>query len=561
MNTRKSILLITAMLSLSAALGCSARHAPPPLFEGMGSHTRPISAATPLAQRYFDQGLVWMFAFNHDEAIRAFEHAARLAPESPMPWWGVSLSHGPHINNPMMTADASQKAWDALQQALARIDRASPAERDLIRALEARYSDPPPEDRSALEAAYAEAMRRAWHAHRGDADVGAMFAESLMDRRPWDLWKRDGSPQEGTEEIVATLEEVLRLQPDHPGALHYYIHAVEASPRPERAMAAADRLRNLVPASGHLVHMPSHIDVRTGRWAAASDANERAIDADRRYREQSPRQGLYHMYMAHNHHFLAYSAMMEGRSADALRAARAMAAGVPRSFLRENAALVDGYTPIVLETLMRFGRWDEILREPPPPRYLPITTAWHHFTRGVALAAKGDVQGARREQRAFEAARARVPEGALMAINPASKVLPIAERVLEAEIALRLGDLDRSAELLREAIVYEDELQYMEPPDWPQPVRHILGAVLVKAGRFAEAEAVYREDLRRLPENGWSLWGLSRCLHAQGKKAEGGEADHRHAAAWKRADIRIGATCLCVEGGQVQTAGDERGAK
>lgn len=517
-----------------------------PLFDGMGDHHRKISTQSQLAQQYFDQGLVWAFAFNHDEAIRSFEEAARLDPDCAICWWGVALCNGPHINNPVMTQQRSEVAWTAYQMALERIQQASPVERSLIEAVGTRYANPAPADRKPLDEAYAQAMRNVWRAHPNDADIGTLFAEAMMDLRPWDLWQKNGDPQPGTEEILTVLDEVLRLDPNHPGALHLYIHAVEASPDPHRGIAAAQRLRNLVPASGHLVHMPSHIDVLTGQWAKASDQNEAAIAADRAYRKISPRQDFYRVYMAHNHHMLAFAAMMEGRRETAIRAARDMVQGVPEEYARTQTALVDPVMAIQYEVLLRFGRWDEVLRQPPPPGYFKITTALWHYARGVAFAAKGQVTKADAERAKFKQAVAKVPADAMMSINKAERILAIAGYMLDGEIAYRQGSIDEAVAKLENAIAIEDDLMYMEPPEWVQPVRHTLGAILVDAGRYAEAEKVYRADLADWPENGWSLYGLEKCLRARDATSEANEVHKRFEQAWSRADTKIVSSCLCV---------------
>lgn len=518
----------------------------PPLFEGMGNHHRTVKTRSAMAQRYFDQGLVWMYAFNHDEAIRAFEEALRLDPQCAMAAWGVAVCLGPHINNPILPADRAAEAWKAARRAGGLRRFAGPTEQMLIDAVAQRYADPPPADRGPLDKAYAAAMREVWRKNPDDADVATLYAESLMDLQPWDLWAHDGAPKGATEEIVAALERALEINPNHPGALHLYIHAVEASNSPGRAAEAADRLRNLVPAAGHLVHMPSHIDVRIGRWEQAAAANERAIAADERYRSIVPQQGFYRVYMAHNRHFLAFASMMEGRGAAALKAAREMIASVPPEFVRDHAAMIDPYSPIAIEALMRFGKWDDLLKEPAPPEFLPITTALWRFARAVSHAAKGDVAAAEREQIEFRAAVKRVPQGAMMAINPAEKILRIADHMLEGEIAFRRGQIDQAVGELQKAITIEDDLQYMEPPDWVQPVRHTLGAVLVSAKRFGEAEQVYRQDLKRWPNNGWSLLGLSKSLAGQGKQAEAAEAKSQFDAAWSRSDQSIGMSCVCI---------------
>ncbi|MCC6679167.1 MAG: hypothetical protein IT436_18735 [Phycisphaerales bacterium] len=519
---------------------------PAQLFDGMGAHRRKVTTTSAEAQRYFDQGLTWSYAFNHDEAIRSFKRAAELDPGCAMAWWGVSLCNGPHINNPAMDEARSREAWDAVQKAVSLSAGGTPQEKALIGALTHRYAAEAPKDRAPLDAAYAAAMRGVWDQFPSDDDIGTLFAESMMDLRPWDLWKKDGTPQPGTEEIVLTLERVLAMNPKNPGANHLYIHTMEASPQPQKAMAAADRLRTMVPAAGHLVHMPAHIDVRVGNWEQASVANERAIAADAKYRKLSPRQGFYRLYMAHNHHFLAFASMMEGRREAAMRAADEMIAGVPDEALAHSPAMLDPYMSIRYDVMKRFGMWDEMLAEPAPPTVLPITTAMWRYTRAVAFAAKHDVRQAREEQQRFNDAVRAVPKDALMAINPAHTVLDIAARSLEAEIDIAEGRSEEAITELKQAVVIEDGLRYMEPPDWIQPVRHTLGAVLVSQQRYSEAEAVYREDLRIWPDNAWSLLGLKQCAEAQGRAAEVAALSPRVQRAWARADIHPGTTCLCV---------------
>jgi tetratricopeptide (TPR) repeat protein len=464
-----------------------------------------------------------------------------------MAYWGIAYANGPHINNPAVSQDRAKAAWEALGRAKALASKTTPVEQALIGALAARYADPQPEDRKALDQAYADAMRGAWKAYPEDADVGALFAEALMNLRPWDLWTADGKAQPGTDEVVATLEAVLALDPRHPLANHLYIHAVEASPEPGRADRAADALRDLQPGLGHLVHMPSHIDVRRGRWSHAITANAKAMEADRRYRAKSPEQGFYRLYMAHNHHMLAYAAMMSGQSALALKTMREAVAAVPADFARENP-FVDGFFAMPLEVLMRFGRWDEVLAEPDFPDYLPISRALRRYARAVALAARDRVAEAEAEQKAFLDARARVPEDAFFGNNTASDILDVAEHLMRGEILYRTGKVEQGIAALREAVLREDRLRYDEPPDWIQPVRHALGAALLQAGRFAEAEAVFREDLAKLPDNGWALYGLARSLQLQKKGEEAAKVETRFDGIWKAADVKIKSACLCLPG-------------
>lgn len=548
---RKTLAML-ALCSLAAS-ACNrpirsdaADDGPPPLFEGMGRYQRAIIPSSPEAGPYFNQGMVWTFAFNHDEAIRSFKEAVRRDPDCAMAYWGVALCNGPHINNPVMSAEQSQAAWEAIQKALALREKVSYPEAQLIEALSARYAATPPADRRKLDEAYADAMEKVYELDIHDADHCTLYAEALMDLQPWDLWTHEGQPKGNTLKIIALLEHAIKIDPLHPGANHLLIHAVEASPRPDRADASATTLRTLVPASGHLVHMPSHIDVRLGRWAMAAEQNEAAIVADAAYRKISPKQGFYSVYMAHNHHFLAFTAMMEGRSEVALDAARTMIANVPPEFLRDQPQFIDPFMMIALDVLKRFGRWDDILREPPPAKKLPITLAMHHFTRGLAYAAKGRIDRALKEQKAFKEAVDKIPQDAVMAINPAHKVLSIAEHMLAGEIAFRQNDIDEAVRQLRKGVEVEDSLLYMEPPEWVQPVRHTLGAVLLSAKRYEEAERVYREDLAKWPENAWSLLGLAKSLRAQDKTAEAGNLEKRFEKAWARADVKIETSCLCV---------------
>lgn len=532
----------------------------PQLFDGLGNHRRSVTTSSPMAQQYFDQGLIWAFSFNHDEAIRSFTEAGRLDPGCAMAWWGVALCNGPHINNPIVDEAHAKAAWAALQQAQALKAGAGPTEQALIDALAQRYADPQPADRRPLDQAYADAMRSVWHANRGDADIGVLYAEALMDLQPWDLWTPDDQPKGNTPEILATLEEVLAMAPNHPGACHLYIHACEAGPNPAAALPAANRLRTLVPASGHMTHMPSHIDIRVGDWALAADQNERAIAAARAYRKRSPQQGFYRIYMAHNHHFFAFACMMEGRFEAGMQAAREQVASVPVEFAEQNPVLIDPFMMAPLDVLLRFGKWDEILREPAPPTYLKTTTSIWRLARGIAYAAKGDVASAEREQVAFRDAVERVAPDTLLMINKARHMLEIADHMLTGEIHIARGRLDDAAAAFRAGIALEDKLLYMEPPEWMHPLRHPLGAVLLAAGRPAEAEQVYRDDLKYWPENGWSLHGLATCLRARGATTEAADVEARFAKIWSRADTKIDSSCLCVPGPKADAAAAGRTA-
>jgi tetratricopeptide (TPR) repeat protein len=444
-----------------------------------------------------------------------------------------------------MSEVQSERAYEAAQEALQRIDHASPVEQALIRAVASRYAMPIPEDRSHLDQAYADAMQAAWQAFGDDPDVGALFAESLMNLQPWDLWTKEGEPKGRTLEIVEVLEQVLEMRPDHPGANHFYIHTVEASTEPGRALPSAERLAALVPGSGHLVHMPAHIYARVGRWAAASDSNEAAVAADRAYFAVAPEPEFYSLYYVHNLHFLSWSAMMEGRYETSLRAARELTRDIPQEFLREWTHIADGFLPVTYHVLIRFGKWDAILAEPRPEDYRHISVASWHYARGVALSALGRIDEAGVELEAFEREAARIPEDWKVGNNNAADVMDVARHMLRGELAYREGRLVEAFALLRWGIELEDSLAYDEPPGWMQPVRHALGALLMAEGRAAEAELVYREDLERNPNNGWALLGLRQAVEAQGRTKEATVLAARLTAAWMRADVTPVASCYC----------------
>jgi tetratricopeptide (TPR) repeat protein len=520
-----------------------------PLIENLGHHTRPVTTSSPEAQRYFDQGLRLVFGFNHGAAIRSFQEAVRLDPACAMAHWGIALASGPHINFPVVPPPAAELAWRELTLARQHAAQATPVERALIDALARRYANPQPEDRSALDRAYADAMREVWKKFPHDDDVGALFAEAMMDLRPWDQWTPAGQPQPGTDEIIATLDAVLRLNADHPFANHLYIHAVEASPSPERALPAADRLINLQPGLAHNVHMPSHIYIRVGRWQTAVDSNVKAVAADQAYRKVAgPATGFLPVYVAHNHHMLAYAAMMTGQGELALKHIRALVAGLPPEFMAEFALVAEAWLATPLEVLVRFGRWDEILAEPLHPPAEKFTHAFQHAARGIAFAAKGDLAAARREQALYLTAAQAVPADQIAAGNNTCRdVLAIVTHMLAGEILVREADqLDAGLAELRAAIALEDKLRYDEPPGWMIPVRHSLGAALMKHRRYAEAEQVYRDDLARLPGNGWSLFGLAESLDMQRKHPEANLVRAQFTKVWAKADTSISSSCLCL---------------
>jgi len=535
--------------ALLAVFYCAGSDASEPLYDGLGTYSRKITRKNAKAQRYFDQGLALLHGFNHAGAIRSFEEAARLDPQCAMAHWGVALAAGPHINYALVPPAMAELAWKELTLAKQNASSATETERALIDALSKRYAHPPPEDRSSLDQAYADAMRAVWKRFPNDPDVGALFAEAMMDLRPWNQWTVDGLPNEGTEEIIATLDAVLKLNPRHPFANHLYIHAIEASPHPERADAAADRLRDLQPGLAHNVHMPSHIDIRRGRWHEAIAQNAKAVEADMRHRKAAGNRplGLFPMYAAHNQHMLVYAALMTGQNKLAMHYARQMMKDLPKEFVKENATLVEAFGAVPMEVMMRFGKWDEILAEPENyPEYMAFTRALHHGARAIAFAAKGDIDDARKAQSRFRELAGRVPKETAVSNNTADSILGVASHMIEGELLIAEGKLDPGLEELRAALTLEDGLKYDEPPSWMIPLRHTIGANLLAAGRFAEAEQVYRDDLKRLPDNGWSLLGLSQALDAQKKHGAELEATRdRFNKVWTKADVKIMSSCLC----------------
>jgi tetratricopeptide (TPR) repeat protein len=518
-----------------------------PLLEGMGDLHWPISTDSELAQRYFDQALTLAYGFNHLEAERSFREAARLDDQCAMCFWGAALVLGPNINDPVPTPEREVKAYETLGETVARMEAASEKERALIEALKTRYAATPPADRSSLDQAYAEAMRSVAKRFPDDLQVQTLFAEAMMDTMPWAYWTEDAQPKPLTEEVFATLDFVLERDPDHPGANHFYIHAVEQE-QPERGVKSADNLRRVVPGAGHLVHMPSHIYIRVGRYHDGSLANELAIEADNDYVTQCRAQGIYPVaYVPHNHHFLWATATMEGRSADALDAARHTAQHVDRSLIRDvQFGVLQHFSAIPYYALVRFGKWEEILREPAPDADLLYPTAVWHYARGIAYVRGKKLKEATQELRKVRtiAADPRLEQIRIWGLNPTSSLAKIAAAVLQAEIAAARKNTKAAVAQLRKAIAIEDGLIYGEPPDWFYPVRQNLGAILLEAGRPRAAEKVYREDLARFPDNGWSLFGLAQSLRTQGKTQEADDVQRRFETAWQYADIEITASRL-----------------
>jgi tetratricopeptide (TPR) repeat protein len=516
------------------------------LFDGLGSFHRKISTSSAQAQQYFDQGMRLMWGFNHDESSRSFARAAQLDPECAICLWGVALTVGPNYNMPMMAEPRAKVAFETLQRALALLDEASPPEQALIKALKARYPRPAALDPSNLDPvlrAYAAEMRAVAERFPQDSDIQTMYAESMMNINAWKLWSREGAPAPGTETIVATLEAVLARDPSHPGANHYYVHAVEASPHPEKALAAAGRLTEMMPAAGHLVHMPAHIMQRVGRYEEAAEANRKASAADKSYLEHSQPLDYYPMYVAHNFQFLGYSAAMEGRKAETLQAMKQMRAVFPEEAMLAMPGL-DWYGAEPLLAQVRFAMWDEILAEPQPNPALKALTGGYLFARVAALAAKSRIAEARRALDELDKLRASLPAEAGAGFNSAQDVLALAANIARSRVQVAENDREGAIKTLTEAVGQEDRLNYDEPADWFFPVRHLLGVELLKVGRSAQAEAVYREDLRRNPENGWSLFGLAQALRAAGKSGAATPIDARFAKAWKGADVSLSASAM-----------------
>src|SRR5580700_9447644 len=510
-----------------------------PVFDGLGSLHHPVTTKTnsTLAQHFFDQGLTLVYAFNHDEAADSFRQAAQLDPNLAMAYWGIALSLGPNINQPE-DIDRGKMAYAAIIKAKSLEANASAPEREYIDALALRYA-PDGKMNDALQLAYANAMRKVAHDNPDDPDAGALFAESMMDLHPWGLWTLDGKPVDGTVELVAALEGVIAKYPDHLGANHYYIHAVEASPDPGRALESAHRLPKLAPAAGHIVHMPAHIYFRTGDYDASAAANEAAIKADKVYlRERNPK-GVYPMiYVSHNIQFLWASYMMEGNSRGAFRASHELDKAVPIAMVRQ-MPMAEFMSPTRYFTEARFSNWDAILKEPAPPADLMFTTGVWHYARGLALAAKNRPDDALAEKKKIDAIIVATPADRIVGFNTADKLLAMGSATLAGEIESAKGQHDGAINYFKEAVAIQDALNYEEPPPWYYPVRETLGMELLAGGKPADAEQVFRDDLKQNPENGWSLNGLALCFHARNASDEAASVDARLKAAWAHADVKL----------------------
>lgn len=512
-----------------------------PLLDGLGDWHHPVTTVSGEVQRYFDQGLRLTYAFNHDDAVRSFERAAQLDPRCAMCHWGIAYALGPNINLPMDPA-VEPRARAAILTAVRLTEGTTPLESALIEAMAVRYGEPAGAERAARDTAYAAAMRRVARRFAGSVDAQTLFADAMLNLRPWNQWTRDGRPQPGTRELVGVLERALAREPHHAGACHLYIHAVEASPTPERALPCAERLPRLMPGAGHIVHMPAHVYLRVGRYEEAAQANIAAVEADARYfTKREGASGIYpQFYAPHNLHFLWATYLLSGQSGKALDTARALVERVATDDARANAAL-EGFLPAVILTHARFGHWDAVLAHPAPPSELRYVTGIWHYARGLAFSARRDVRAAGTELERVRAIAAATDEDLVIILNTAPALLTLAAEVLAGDIAAREGQVDQAVAHFRTAVRLEDSLTYDEPPPWYHPVRNRLGEALLAAGRAAEAERVFRDDLQLVRETGWSLSGLERALRARGRVREADLVARRFQEAWKHADAPMSA--------------------
>jgi len=507
---------------------------PVTLVSGLGNQHHPVSTKNADAQKFFDQGLRYIYAFNHDEAARSFAHAGELDSKLAMAYWGVAEAVGPNYNDPA-SDDRFKQAHEAIQKAVDLSANASPSEQAYIQAMAKRFPGDVDADRRKAAEDYHDAMREVTKKFPDDLDAATMFAESGMNLHPWGLWHPDGTPEVGTEEIVATLESVIRRDPNHMGAIHYYIHAVEASPNPERALAGANKLASLAPGAGHIVHMPAHVYIRTGDYEAAVKTNEEAAAVDRAYIKASGAQGIYPMmYYSHNLHFIAMCASMNGNYPEAKKNAELLAAHVGPHV--KEMPPIEGFMTIPMAVELRFHHWDQILATPQPDAAMKTTTVFWHFARGMALASTGKLSDAEAEYKIVAEAERNTPPDVVFAMpvnNKAKDIMRIAENVLGGQIALAKRDNASAIDSFRQAVEIQDSLKYGEPPDWFFPVRESLGATLLMSGDAAGAEKVFREDLDRNPRNPRSLFGLQQSLKNQGRDYDADFVQDQFRNSWK----------------------------
>ena len=540
MGTLAVVLVIAGSRVGSLVATAAAQDQPlAPVLDNLGALHHEITTSSERAQRFFDQGLRMTYGFNHAEAIRSFREAARLDPDAPMPYWGQALALGPNINDPMRF-ERELQAYEAIQQAIARKANGSPAEQAYIDALATRYSNQDSRDRHALDQAYADAVHSLWAEYPDDGDAGTLYAAALMNQMPWNYWNADGTPRAGTPNVIRTLERVIEIAPNHPGARHYYIHIVEASSDPDRAVASADVLESLMPGAGHLVHMPAHIYLRVGRYAEASESNVRAIAADESYIAACQAQGLYPVsYYPHNIHFLWASSNFEGRKQVSIDSAHKLTFKTPRDMLHAYTALQD-FIVTPLYSFVRFRLWNEILTDPKPESDLVFPNAIWRYARARAFTERGELDDAASEVAALrELLTDETLERIVIRNNQASRIVQIALQVADGELAIKQGRTSHGIESLENAVALQDALLYAEPAAWHYPVRHTLGAALLDLNRAAQAESVYRTDLEQHRHNGWALYGLMQSLEAQDKTTEAAAVKIAFQKAWVRADYEL----------------------
>lgn len=539
---KQALILLPLLLAGCASIEVAE---PIPTIYRIGEVHRTVHTENQEAQLWFDRGMALSFGFNHEEAVACFGKAIELDPKCAMAHWGMAYALGPNYNNFELSPEACAGAYEALVQAERLSSPTRPLEQALIQALFARHPSPNVEERPPLELAYANAMRRV-HAHfPNDPDVVALTGEALMNLRPWKLWSPEGVPAPEVAEIRQVLESGLQRWPDHPALCHLYIHTMEAGPQVHAATAAADRLVDLTPGLGHLVHMPSHIYIWTGRYKDAVRVNQQAVAMDNAYVEHAGRMNFYTGYRIHNYHFIAYGAMWSGQKEVAMQAARAIPGEIPAGLLAAHPDFIEIFLATHLHVMVRFGMWEEILLEPMPPAEQPGPLAVWHYSRALALASLNRVEEALASQKDFLAAKAAVPETRNLFQNSVAEILNVAEALLEGEILYRKGEYGPAFASLRKAAALDKKLNYDEPWGWMEPANHALGALLTEQGHHAEALKVYQEDLARFPENGWALNGLAECLEALGRADEALEASQRFEAAFSLSDVEIPGSCYC----------------
>jgi tetratricopeptide (TPR) repeat protein len=534
------ILIVLLIVLLSKCSSSPQRQAP--LFTDLGTLHFPVTTNSELAQKYFDQAVILTYGFNHEEAFRSYSEVARLDSNSAMAYWGMALVLGPNINLPMDSSVVTT-AYGAINKAIKLLDNESEKEKDLVAALSKRYSKEKVNNRLPLDSAYSDAMRELSAKYPDDPDIASMFAESIMDIHPWDYWLKDGTPQPWTNEILTTLESVIKKYPDHHGANHLYIHAIEASKNPGRALASAEKLKFLAPGAGHLVHMPSHIFIRVGNYHEGSLANQRAVKSDEQYINQCNQQGFYPLqYYPHNYHFLWATATLEGNSKTAIDAAIKTSQKPPDSLMDVcGYQTLQHFAAIPLYAYVTFGKWDEILKYQKPIDARPYSKAVWHYARAMAFISKDEIKNAEKEINQLEMLRTNksLEKLAIWGINSAGNLIKIAYEVAKGELETKRKNYSLAIKHLKQAVALEDLLRYDEPPTWFYPCRQNLGTALIEAGKYNEAQMVFEQNLKDIPENGWGLFGLYQSLLKQNKNDEANEVKKRFDNAWQYADITL----------------------